>query len=170
MTDREYALKNDGIYATNKDFILRIPNDCDLDALCILEVEQDPSLKRQLDADVETRRRYKGYIYNNEFGENLHLSIINAKNDIFLGELNVQSYKSDVPEVGITLLQSYQGKGIAAEVIKLYMKKRMEINKVIYFTARIETTNIYSQKMISKLNSEKAMQIGNAYCYKIFSE
>lgn len=171
MTDREYALENDGTYASNNDIILRMPNDYDLDALCVLEVEQDPTLKmRYDDDDVETRRKYKRIIYNNDFGENFHLAIIDAKENTFVGELNVQGYKTDAPEIGITLLEVYQGKEIAAKTIELYMNKRTDINPVIYFTVRIETKNINSQKMIAKLNSEKIMQIRDAYCYKICNE
>lgn len=167
MTDREYAIQNNGVYYRDSEFILRIPLDKDLDALAVMEVEQDPSLQSQLVGDAEIRRKYQEILYNNDKIRDFHLAIVSSQDDSFLGNLVIQYYKTDAPEIGITLMEAQQGKGIAAKIIALYMNQRMMVSPVIYFTARINLDNINSQKMIAKLDSENVMQIGNTYCYKI---
>ena len=125
-----------------------------------------------LDADDSDAEWFKGIKYktfNNDNYSNFHLSIIDKKNNDYLGEINIQGYKSDVPEIGITLLEQYRFKGIGARVITLYMDKCKDIRNIMYFSARIDKDNIASQKMIAKLNSSKKMQIQDYYCYEICS-
>ena len=44
------------------------------------------------------------------------------------------------------------------------------VRDIIYFAARVDKSNIVSQKMIEKLNSIKRMQIQNYYCYEIHQD
>jgi len=172
MDEKKYAITNGGEFVRTSDILLRIPTEADMDGmfeLFLIENSDEEDRYNTEDGKALWKRLYY-QLYTNEKSDYLYLSMIDHKSNKFLGRFTMQEYGSVAPEIGIYLLAEHQGKGIAEKAIRAYLEKVRELRDVPYFTATIDKDNLYSQKMISKLNSEQVMMIKDSYCYKIYTD
>lgn len=70
----------------------------------------------------------------------------------FLGYCSIES--GITPEIGICLLQSFQGKGLGVVAIRLLWEEICKERNLEYFVARVEKSNVYSIKMFEKLGAK----------------
>lgn len=73
------------------------------------------------------------------------------KNDEYCGSLELQNPTSDVPEIGIDLLESKRNKGIATKVVKLLARRAYEDKNVDYYLIRISSRNPHSKHVFEKM-------------------
>lgn len=170
MAEKKYVVSNDGVFVKTEDILLRVPTQEDMDGM--FEVDRLENHHDHVEFESETGRKWWKDLYFKSYTDmeraDFFLSIIDWKNDFFLGRLIIQGYNTAAPEIGMYLLEEYQDKGIAPKVINAYMNKARELRDISYFSVRIEDENEYSQKMMRKLNSEELMMIQNTHCYKVY--
>lgn len=170
MNEREYAISKDGIFAENEIMKLRLLKEEDLDGYLRVYISNDSSMEHNI-RDEEDENWWKKMLFkttNTEGSNNLHLSIIDGKTRRYMGELNMQEYKTEAPIIGITLLEEFRYQGIAELAIKLYMEECRKMRHIDYFVAKIKTDNFPSINMIKKLNSENVIQMGDVYGFKVY--
>ncbi len=86
--------------------------------------------------------------------DNIYFSVY-LRDGEFLGCVGIQNYKSPLPELAITLIEEYQGKGFGSKLIKEWLNwiyKEFNYRKI---QINIDADNIPSIKMFEKLNVEK---------------
>lgn len=72
-------------------------------------------------------------------------------NDEYCGSMELQRPETDVPEIGIDLIESKRNKGIAARVIKLLAKRAYQDKPVEYYLIRISSRNPHSKHVFEKM-------------------
>lgn len=93
----------------------------------------------------------------------LQLKIIDKLTQEYVGEVILMKLDTEMPEVGIQLLQKYQSQGIGTQVMNLFVNQLKFIMQVEFFTIRIRSDNYISQRLFSKMGAVKIGEEGNEY-------
>lgn len=91
-------------------------------------------------------------------GKDKVYSIFN-NNGEYCGSMELQRPESDVPEIGIDLVEGKRNKGIAVKVVKLLAKIAYQEKPVEYYLIRISSRNTHSKYVFEKMG---AIPIGTA--------
>lgn len=85
--------------------------------------------------------------------EDTHLTctLIQKTDNAFCGFCQLQWIFSSTPEIGIALLPNFQKRGIALEILPVFMQQAKKILPISYFTAKIKRDNLPSQHLAEKL-------------------
>ena len=83
--------------------------------------------------------------------DHLTCSILKKDTGAFCGFCQLQWVFSDTPELGIDLLQEYQKKGVAIEVLPLFLAHAKYLLKNEFFYSKIKKNNLPSQKLAEKI-------------------
>lgn len=98
-------------------------------------------------------------------GEDKVFSIYNSDGE-YCGSAEIQHPKSDIPEIGIDLIESKRNKGIAPKVVALLVKRTYQDKPVEYYLTRISSGNPHSKHVFEKMG---AIPIGTSEnSYKTF--
>ena len=73
----------------------------------------------------------------------------------YCGSIELQHSDSNMPEIGIDLLESKRNKGITPKAVRLFAKRVCEKNPVDYFLIRISSVNLHSQHVFEKMGAIK---------------
>ena len=153
--DKELYFKDNGVFAENKDFLLRARKETDKEDylnLCI-EISVMPSMYDD---------NFKELSWKDLLDE-IEVFVINKENNEFCGEITLKNYNSDTPEIGINLLKKYRGQGIGYKVTKLFMETVCQIQNIEYFIVRIYSDNLHSQNLFKKFGAIKIGEEENEY-------
>lgn len=74
-------------------------------------------------------------------------------NGNYCGNVELQKYMSNTPEIGVELLENKRNQGIAAKAVKLLVQKFCEERKVEYFLIRIMSNNLHSKHVFEKMGA-----------------
>lgn len=78
-------------------------------------------------------------------------------NGEYCGNIEIQNYQSNTPEMGIDLLENKRNQGIAVKTVKMLTKQFCKEHNVDYFLIRIMENNPHSIHVFEKMG---AMPIG----------
>lgn len=71
----------------------------------------------------------------------------------YCGFCNIRKSNTTTPEIGISLLPDYQGRGIGSQTLHLLMDTFRIGHSVDYFIARVESCNQHSLRLMEKMNA-----------------
>lgn len=83
--------------------------------------------------------------------DHLTCSILQKDTGAFCGFCQLQWVFSEIPELGIDILSSYQQSGIAAEILPPFLHQAKQLLQNRYFYSKIKKNNIPSQKLAEKI-------------------
>ena len=75
------------------------------------------------------------------------------ENDNFMGYISLEN--DDIPEIGISFLPEFQGKGFGTIACRLLMAQTKEELGISVYTVRIDPTKEKCIKMVAKLGAKK---------------
>ncbi len=79
-------------------------------------------------------------------------SIFNCNGE-YCGSTEIQRPESDIPEIGIDLLENMRNKGIATRVVVMLAKRAYQDKPVEYYLIRISSKNKHSKHVFEKLGA-----------------
>lgn len=74
------------------------------------------------------------------------------KGSEYCGNIVLQNDGSDMPEIGIELLEDKRGQGIGAKAVRLFAEQYHTDNNISCFLMRTHEKNIRCRRMLEKLN------------------
>ena len=85
-------------------------------------------------------------------GNDKVFSIFNCDGE-YCGSTQIQRPESDIPEIGIDLLENKRNKGIAPKVVVMLAKRAYQDKPVEYYLIRISSRNPHSKHVFEKLGA-----------------
>ena len=85
-------------------------------------------------------------------GKDKVFSIFNCDGE-YCGSTEIQRPESDIPEIGIDLLENKRNKGIAPKVVVMLAKRAYQDKPVEYYLIRISSRNPHSKHVFEKLGA-----------------
>ncbi len=73
----------------------------------------------------------------------------------YCGSIELQQPDSNIPEIGIDLLENKRNQGIAPKAVRLFAGRVCEIRKIDYFLIRISSNNSHSKYVFEKMGAIK---------------
>lgn len=83
--------------------------------------------------------------------EHLTCSILEKATGSFCGFCQLQWIFSDIPELGIDLMEEYRKQGVAREILPPFLSHAKKLLKNDHFYSKIRKSNIPSQKLAEKI-------------------
>ena len=80
-----------------------------------------------------------------------------TENGDYCESIELQQPDSNIPEIGIDLLENKRNQGIAPKAVRLFAGRVCEIRKIDYFLIRISSNNSHSKYVFEKMG---AIRIG----------
>jgi len=93
------------------------------------------------------------HVENMKNNETLQLCIINDKDKSFIGRIGIYELKSEIPEIGIWIKKTEQGKGYGFEATNATIEwvfRNLGIKRLLY---PVDKRNHNSIKIVKKINS-----------------
>ncbi|MEY8433425.1 GNAT family N-acetyltransferase [Lachnospiraceae bacterium 48-42] len=78
-----------------------------------------------------------------------------TENGDYCGSIELQQPDSNIPEIGIDLLENKRNQGIAPKAVRLFAGRVCEIRKIDYFLIRISSNNSHSKYVFEKMGAIK---------------
>lgn len=78
-----------------------------------------------------------------------------TENGDYCGSIELQQPDSNIPEIGIDLLENKRNQGIAPNAVRLFAGRVCEIRKIDYFLIRISSNNSHSKYVFEKMGAIK---------------
>lgn len=78
-----------------------------------------------------------------------------TENGDYCGSIELQQPDSNIPEIGIDLLENKRNQGIAPKAVRLFAGRVCEIRKIDYFLIRISLNNSHSKYVFEKMGAIK---------------
>ena len=78
-----------------------------------------------------------------------------TENGDYCGSIELQQPDSNIPEIGIDLLENKRNQGIAPKAVRLFAGRVCEIRKIDYFLIRISSNNSHSKYVFEKMGALK---------------
>jgi RimJ/RimL family protein N-acetyltransferase len=83
--------------------------------------------------------------------DRLNISILSADSKQYVGNILLRYLDSDMPEIGIDIVQEFRRKGFAYSAIQLFLKSTRNLFEKDKFLVRIYSDNIASLELFQKL-------------------
>ena len=78
-----------------------------------------------------------------------------TENGDYCGSIELQQPDSNIPEIGVDLLENKRNQGIAPKAVRLFAGRVCEIRKIDYFLIRISSNNSHSKYVFEKMGAIK---------------
>jgi len=78
-----------------------------------------------------------------------------TENGDYCESIELQQPDSNIPEIGIDLLENKRNQGIAPKAVRLFAGRVCEIRKIDYFLIRISSNNSHSKYVFEKMGAIK---------------
>lgn len=78
-----------------------------------------------------------------------------TENGDYCGSIELQQPDSNIPEIGIDLLENKRNQGIAPKAVRLFAGRVCEIRKIDYFLIRISSNNSHSKYVFERMGAIK---------------
>lgn len=78
-----------------------------------------------------------------------------TENGDYCGSIELQQPDSNIPEIGIDLLENKRNQGIVPKAVRLFAGRVCEIRKIDYFLIRISLNNSHSKYVFEKMGAIK---------------
>lgn len=78
-----------------------------------------------------------------------------TENGDYCGSIELQQPDSNIPEIGIDLLENKRNQGIVPKAVRLFAGRVCEIRKIDYFLIRISSNNSHSKYVFEKMGAIK---------------
>lgn len=138
----------EGVLARTERLVLRRPMDEDMMKYIDAFGGPNPLLANEYRLDERLQRMYWESV---EKEDSLYCSICAKENGEFLGYCTIEELSGWPPEIGINLLERFQGRGIGPEAVSAFMDVCQRVMGSVPFIAKIEAENACSQKMFRRL-------------------
>lgn len=81
----------------------------------------------------------------------------------FCGSMELQNVESDIPEIGIDLLECKRNQGIGPKMVKLLAKRAYMDKPVDYYLIRVSSENEHSKHVFEKMGVIPLNKVENAF-------
>ncbi len=139
------------IFVSDEDFI--ICNISDADRSDYVELHRQLNGESSLYLNPISKDMMWEQIFNN--ADSVY-SLFTRIGD-YCGSIELQQPDSNIPEIGIDLLNNKRNQGIAPKAVRLFARKLYETRKIDYFLIRISPNNQHSKHVFEKMG---AVRIG----------
>lgn len=136
----------DGKYAENGQFVLKRLQENDKENYMNLKMNTS-SIPKAYENEVFFEETWKNSLRDKD----LNLSLFTKDTNLYLGNLMLKNFSSDIQEIGIDIVREYRNKGVGYKAVELLMNHAKAVSGASEFEVKVYSDNVASKRLFENL-------------------